>query len=211
MAKPKMQLNVRLSLAFLQLAVLLFIAFCENVVEMLTGNLSYTDPFPALADVTAKIDALKAAQQAAMDRSRVAIAARNQRWEELLGLMRQLAAWVQAHCQNSLEILATSGFNAVRSRTPVGPLPAPQTPTLKQGPNTGMLSTSTRRLRGSYTYCFRVALASAPTVYIQTVLTTSVRHTFEGLTPGQAYVVDVCGIGANGEGAYSPAVSHMVI
>jgi hypothetical protein len=74
-----------------------------------------------------------------------------------------------------------------------------------------MLSTSTRRLRGSYTYCFRVALASAPTVYIQTVPTTSIRHTFEGLTPGQAYVVDVCGIGSAGEGAYSPAVSHMVI
>jgi hypothetical protein len=193
------------------LAVLLLIAFCENAVEMLTGNLSCGDPFPALIDITAKIDALKAAQQLAMDRSKTAIAARNQRREDLLGVMRPLGAWVQAHCQNSLEILATSGFNAVRRGTPVGPLLPPETPKVKQGPSTGMLAAKTRRQRGAYTYCFRVALASAPTVYVQTVVTTSIRHVFEGLTPGQTYIVDVCGIGSAGEGAYTPGVAHMVI
>lgn len=203
--------TVRASLAFLQLKIALFIIFCENVIAMLTGNVNYVNTFPTLADVQTALDALKAANLAAQDRSLTAIANRNQAWENMLGLMRPLAAWVQAHCQNNLAILLSSGFNAVRNRTPVGPLTPPQTPILGQGTKTGELAARTRTLRGAYTYCWRVALASAPTVYLQTVLSTSVRHTFPGLTAGQIYTVDVCGIGAAGEGAYSPAVSLMVI
>ena len=132
--------TVRVSLAFLQLAIGLFITFSENVVAMLTGNLNYTSPFPALPAVQEAIDALKASYLAAKDGGRVAIAARNQDWETLLGLMRPLAAWVQSHCQNNLAILLTSGFNATRSRTPVGNLLPPETPVLTQGSNTGVLA-----------------------------------------------------------------------
>lgn len=203
--------TIRVSLAFIQLAVGLFITFCENVVTMLTDNANYTSPFPALADVQIAIDTLKATYLAAQDRSITAIANRNQAWEHLLGLMRPLASWVQAHCQNNLAILVGSGFYATRSRTPVGPLTAPQTPILQQGPKTGELAARTRQLRGAYTYCWRIALASAPTVYLQTVFSTSVRQTFSGLTAGQIYNVEVCGIGAAGEGAYSVTVSMMVI
>lgn len=203
--------NVRVALRFVRLAINLLIAFCENVVGMLTDNANFPDPFPELTEVKSAIAALKAAALAAMDGGRMAIAARKQRKEELLELMRPLASWVQAHCQNSLEIFTTSGFIAVRSRTLVGTLSAPDAPRLKQGPDTGTLAARTRLLHGAYTYCHRIALASAPNVYLQVAVTTTVKHTFENLIPGQIYRVDVCGIGAAGEGAYSPAVSHMVI
>ncbi|HEX3816994.1 MAG TPA: hypothetical protein VHW03_01760 [Chthoniobacterales bacterium] len=99
----------------------MFIIFCENVLMMMTGNTNYVSSFPSLVDVQAALDALKAANLAAQDRSITAIANRNQAREDLLGLMRSLAAWVQAHCQNNLAILLSSGFDANRTRTPVGP------------------------------------------------------------------------------------------
>ena len=63
---------------------------------------------------------------------------------------------------------------------------------------------------GAYTYNWRLALASAPTVYLQTAQTTAARHTFEGLTAGQIYNMQLNAVGTAGESNWSGVTSFMV-
>jgi predicted phage tail protein len=56
-----------------------------------------------------------------------------------------------------------------------------------------------------------VALASVPTVYVQTAQTTAARNTFSGLAPGQVYAVEVNAVGSAGASNWSNAADLMVI
>jgi len=66
-------------------------------------------------------------------------------------------------------------------------------------------------VKGGYAYNWRVALASAPTVYVQTAQTTGGRTKFAGLTPGHVYNIEANVVGAAGVSDWSDAGSLMVI
>ena len=201
----------RVSLKFVRYAIAVIIEFSRYVVTMLTGNPNYTTTFPTLATVTTAIDNLDAANNAALGGGRVAISARKVAKAEVLSLMRQLAAWVQAHCQNDRTILLSSGFETTKTPTPIGPLIAPDSPIVTHGSNSGSLHARIYKVKGAYAYNWRVALATAPTVYVQTEQTTGGRCTFFDLTPGQIYLVQANALGASGPSNWSTAGSLMVI
>ena len=129
----------------------------------------------------------------------------------LLALMRQLAAWVQAHCENDELILLSSGFKPTKAPAPIGPLLAPNAPAVRYGPYTGTLKARVRKVNGAYAYNWRIALATAPTVYVQTAQTTGGRYLFTGLTPGQIYRVQVDALGSLGESDWSDVTSLMAV
>lgn len=206
----KISIIPRVSLAFVRLTIAILIEFCRHVVTMLTGNPVFATPFPTLVDVTAGIDKLDAANDAAMGGGRVAISARKAAKAELLSLMRQLAAWVQAHCQNDRTILLSSGFELTKTPQPVGPLAAPVTPILIHG-TTGTIRARVGKVKGASAYNWRIALASSPTVYVETAQTTGGRYVFVDLTPGQVYLVQANALGSLGESDWSGTGSLMVI
>ncbi len=189
----------------------MLLMFGRNVVTMMTTNPAFTTPFPALTAVTTALDTLETAAEAAMDRSRVAIANRNAAAAEVLSLLRQLAAYVQSHSVGDVAVLISSGFHPVKGSTPIGPLQTPYTATVRQGPTSGSISARTPKLRGAYSYNWRVALASAPTNYLEEAQTTAARYLFTGLTPGQTYIVQVSAVGAAGETSWSAPTSMMVV
>jgi hypothetical protein len=197
--------------AFLRLPILLFIGYCENVFALLTGNPNFTTTFPVLAEIRAAIDKLKLLAQVAMDRSKQAIIDRNVALKELRTLMRQLAAYVQAHMQNDLSILTSSGFEPLKTPEKVGDLEAPVTPIVARGKNSGGLGARVPKLNGVSAYNWRIALASAPTVFVQTKQTAYGRVAFAGLTPGQLYNVQASALGAAGESDWSNTACLMVI
>ena len=87
----------------------------------------------------------------------------------------------------------------------------PYAPILRQGATSGTLSARSPKVAGAYAYNWRVALASAPTVYVQTVQTTGARRTFDGLTPGETYDIQLNALGAAGPSDWSNPSSRMVI
>lgn len=66
-------------------------------------------------------------------------------------------------------------------------------------------------MNGAYAYNWRVALASAPTVFVQTVQTTGSRRTFDNLTPGETYNVELNALGSAGASDWSNVSARMVI
>ncbi len=203
--------NPRVALDFARRTIAVLIEFCRHVVTMLTGNPSYTTPFPTLAGVTTAIDNLETLNDAALGGGRVAISARKAAKANLISLMRQLAAWVQAHCQNDPTILLSSGFDVTKTPTPVGPLDAPSSPILRRGALSGTLKARVPKVRGAYAYNWRAALASSPTVYVEVAQTAGGRYTFGDLTPGLIYAVQANALGAVGESNWSSSATLMVV
>ena len=64
---------------------------------------------------------------------------------------------------------------------------------------------------GAYSYNWRLALASAPTVFVQQVQTTAASNIFSGLTPGQTYTVQLNAVGSAGPSDWSDDGETMVM
>jgi hypothetical protein len=193
----------RVSLAILRLAIAYLLGAGTQVTTKMTGNASFIAPFPALIDVTAAIAALDAANQAAMGGDRLAIAERKTARAALLSLLRQLAAYVQAHCQESREVIISSGFEPTHTPTPVGQLSPPAAPVLRHGKTTGSIALRIVKPNGATSTNWRIALAATPTVYLQTTSTSSGRTLFTGLTAGELYSAQASVVGAMGESGWS--------
>ena len=118
----------RVSLAFAERTGEYILVFGRNVVTQLTGNPNFTTPFPALATMTTALDTFETAIAEALDGGRQAFAARRAAKASVLSLLRQLAAWVQAHSLGDVNILITSGFEPVKGQSPVGPCPRHRLP-----------------------------------------------------------------------------------
>ncbi|HEY5075164.1 MAG TPA: hypothetical protein VII34_10760 [Pyrinomonadaceae bacterium] len=183
-----------------------------TLLEWMTNNTKYPTPTPALTVVQTAFDAYKVATADAAQGGKENTAIRNARRAELVSLLRQLANYVDATANGDLETLISSGFPIQKTqRTPIGPLPAPDAPSVSQGPVTGTLRAVISPVYGAYAYHWRLALASAPTVYVQTALTTGGRVLFEDLTAGQVYNVEANAVGSAGTSDWSDVGSLMVI
>jgi len=182
------------------------------LLEWMTNNTKYPTPTPALNVVQTAFDAYKLAKADAAQGGKEKTAARNARRAELASLLRQLANYVSSTANGDLETLMSSGFPIQKVvRSPIGLLPAPDAPSVLQGELTGTLRAVISPVNGAYAYNWRLALASAPTVYVQTAQTTGGRNTFAGLTPGQTYNIEANAVGAAGVSDWSDAGSLMVI
>jgi len=160
--------------------------FANNVVTKIKGNPNYLQPTPELAEVTTQINTLETATHDAMNGGKILIATRNAEHATLLTLLRQLAAYVQTHCQNDYLVLIGSGFEAVRAPSPVGILPAPQNPRLETTGMSGELLFRCDRLNNSVNITVQTATNPAGPWTAQAP-STSTRVLLPNLTPGTIY------------------------
>lgn len=182
-------------------------AFSSTVNTGLTatgGSSYYTALATEIAGCRTKYTAYDLAKLIAADGSKEDIASRNALREDLTPDMRALLANISAIAKGDPVMLAATKF-PLRStnRTPLGPRPAPETPVLSQGANSGTLKAATKTVQGASLYTGRIALASKPDVFVQTIQQTGVRFEFVGLTPGEVYMVQMNCIGAAGPSDWS--------
>ena len=184
----------------------------ETIVNSMTDNASYPAPSPALASVTTAINDFSVAIDNAADGGKTLTLIKNQKRAALGAVLRNLASYVHVACDGNLATLTSSGFPVWKpTRTPVGVLPAPATPVLSLGSRTGELNAYTPPIPNASVYSWRVALASAPDAYVLEQQTTAASDTFEGLTPGQIYLVDVNAVGSAGPSDWSDTAQQMVL
>lgn len=184
----------------------------QTIVNCMTNNPSYKTPSPTLAEVTTAINDFSIAIENAADGGKTLTLIKNQKRAAVCASLRRLASYIHVTCNNDLPTLTSSGFPYQKpTRTPVGPLPPPAAPTLTLGSHTGKLDASTTPVPNSALYSWRVALASAPDTYVATDQTTAASTTFEDLTPGQVYSVDVNVIGSAGPSDWSDTSQLMAV
>jgi hypothetical protein len=188
------------------------IADVQGAINGLTDNPNFATPSPTLNAVSIALGAFTTAVAEAVNGGREMTAIKNAKRAELVSLMRQLASYVTVTISGDLTVLLSSGFPYQKPvRTRIGILPAPVAPALKLGARSGQLDASVSPIYGAASYNWRVALASAPTMFVRTVQTTGGRYSFEGLTPGQTYNVEVNAVGALGPSDWSDPAASMAV
>ena len=189
-----------------------FLTDAKTIISSMTGNAAYPSPSPTLAAIGSAVNEFDTALANAVNGGTQLTAIKNEKRAALAALLRQLASYVHVACKGNLPTLISSGFPYQKpTPTPAGELPAPVTPVLTLGVRSGVLNATTQRNANGYAYNWRIALASAPDTYLQQTQTTAASESFQGLTPGQIYSVDVNVLGSLGPSDWSDTAQQMVL
>lgn len=179
----------------------------------LYGNAAYPTPPVLEADFDTALTEFTEAIASAAQGGPADTAAKNGKREILIGLLRQLAGYVQSKCENDLATLLSSGFDAVSTNHASTPLAAPTIKELINGMS-GQLIVRVTPVANAKCYEVRHALIGpdgAPGPWQDSGLFTNSRSmAVNGLTPGGNYQFQVRAIGGStGYSDWSDPVSHM--
>jgi hypothetical protein len=188
------------------------IALTQAIISGLTGNASFPSPTPDLTAITAALADFSDAMAEAANGGVHLTAAKNAKRAVLASLLRQLAGYINVQCDGDIEKLRSTQFPIQKpTRSRLGAVSTPAAPVLKQGAKSGVLAAKSSPVEGASVYNWRIALASAPTQFVQTAQTTAARTTFAELTPGQVYNVQLNAVGASGTSDWSDDATSMVM
>ena len=202
----------KISLSFARATDGNLVIFTDSVISKMTNNAEYPTPTPTLASVQTSLTAFQDALAEAKDGGPSKTAAKNAAREVLMTKLRNLTLYVQMECGDDLAVLLTSGFEATKTPTPAGILPAPQQVTLTQGPLSGTLDLRGRPVSNAGAYeAQKTTRIDNPGSWESVDQMTAARMQIEGLTPGKTYWARIRAIGSAGPGAWSEPVSAIAL
>ncbi len=182
----------------------------RNHVTMLTGNAAFGTPTPTLLVLTAACDALDVANQAYdFNRGKTEKEARDKAFAELKDLVRELAGYVQANCNNEKDLILSTGFDVRRLPTPLGVRPAPGDVRALVTPFPGQLEVRWNGVRGRLLYALYMTDIDPldPAGWKLLMQTSKNRHTVTGLTSNTVYTFRLQTIASAGVSPMSDVAS----
>jgi len=198
----------KVSLAFAELPDPDLDAFTENVLAKMRNNTHYPDPPETLDDVQTALTDFTTKLSAAAGGGKQATAAKDASREVLVGMLREIATYVQGMCKNDLTVLLSSGYDATNNNRAQTPLPAP---TILKVTNeaTTELALKVSPVDNAHSYEVRLSVnGGAP--QSGGVFTQARKIVLTGLLPGTTYSIQVRAIGGStGYSPWSEPVSHM--
>ena len=200
--KPTHRLTIALILPKI---VALLIVYAENIIKRMTGNPYFPAPTPALAALTTAIDELRAAEAAALARTKGAATVRNQKRTALVSQLHTLRGYVQtvadADAANAAAIIESSGL-AVRKAPTRHARALAAKPGRISGEATVTAVVAARRASYEWQYS-----ADGGKTWITAPTTMQARTTVSGLVPGSTVQFRYRAVTKAGEGDWSQAVS----
>jgi hypothetical protein len=198
-----------------------FLTKSELINTSLTGNVNFPLPWPAQVPAPAVLapafSGYQSAYNAAVGGDSAKITLRIAARDTLTTILKKIAPYLELIAAGSVPMLQTSGYDLRQdiTHTPAGALlAAPTGLTLARGTMTGVLVVSADALAGAGSFEVQMTTGD-PTVEANWAAAGTFMHCsniqLTGLTPGKMYSVRLRGIGTNGPGAWSPAVSLMAV
>ncbi|MEQ1751376.1 MAG: fibronectin type III domain-containing protein [Prosthecobacter sp.] len=211
--KPKHMLQLRILLGFAAASDHSLEETATAVLSKLYGNAAYPNPPVTLVVLQAALTAFSLSIAAALHGGPEETADKNNKREILIGLLRQLAGYVQENHNNDLATLLSSGFEAVSTNRASVQLTAPTIKDIINGMSCQLL-VRVGPIDNAKCYEVRYALIGpngAPGPWQTGGLHTSSRSMPIGsLTPGGNYQFQVRAVGGStGYSDWSDPVSHM--
>jgi hypothetical protein len=202
----------RLKLNFRRLAIPEKIARAQQIVAALTGNANFPTPHPTLAAVTAAINELETAAnaaQAARLEARRRTAAQVNKEADLDQLMTQLGAYVESVAGEDEGLILSAGLEMRSAAGPDGTAPAaPETLTATTGNHEGEIELSWDAVRGARSYVVeRTTNPQEASSWVQAGVAPRSSLVVEGLDSGTRYHFRVASVTLNGQ---SPWSNHAV-
>jgi hypothetical protein len=203
-------MSLRVSLSFARLPDADLDNFAERVIKGITGNVAYPAPPVAIADLHTAVSDFLSKVAAAESGGRMDTAAKNNSRQALVEMFRQVADYVHLNCHNDRATLLSSGFQAMSTNRSASPLEQPQRVVVKNG-SSGQLVARVARVPNTRVYEGRIKASAGD--WMRSVFTGDSQHiTFDGLTPGTVYTIEVRAIGGStGQSDWSDPSSHMAM
>ena len=201
-------MSIKVSFGFARLSDGDLDNFAQGVIEAITGNATYPTPPVTIINLQAATDDFRAKLAASQTGGEADTAAKNNSRQALLGDLRQVASYVQIRCNNDLNLLLTSGFEAQSTNRASTPLEQPQGLAIKNF-HTGTLIAGVDPVKNTSMYEGRI---KGPTGdWLPSVFSGDSQHIrFTGLTPGTTYTIQVRALGGStGQSDWSDPSSHM--
>ena len=205
-------IRILVSLAFGKLPDAGLLSRGYAVAAGIPGNPAYTNPPVDPTVLKAALDKFSVAITEALDGGKKAIAERKKQRGAVLTMLRKLAHYVEANCNNDMPTLISSGFEAKSAEAaPPQPLDQPTILSVDHG-NTGQFLVQIKSVKKARHYDVRCgALAggtAVPTSWAnETFPSARAAATINGLTPGTTYAIQVRAYGKLGFTAWSdPAI-----
>ena len=173
----------------------------RNHVTMLTGNAAFPTPSPTTAALTTACDTLDTANQAYdFNRGKTEKEARDAAFKDLRLMVRELAGYVQATCNNDKELIISTGFDVQRTSESLGLLPAAGNLRALVTPYPGKLELRWNGVRGRSLYRLEITQTDPlnPAGWSALAETGKYRYTADGLTSDKVYSFRVTVVGAAG-------------
>jgi hypothetical protein len=226
MKKAKLDLRLKKVAELIQLA--------KRIVTMMTGNVNFTTPLPALVDITAKITALEAAYEDSQSGNHAKVAEMHQLTTELKHMLSFLASYVNNIAQGNEQKIFSSGMEVSKDPEHTGLLPAPADVRLLSGPNAGMVEVRFGKVANAKSYEIESFESGAiPPVqtggqqtqpvaginlginledipWEQSGISTQTKFIIEGLAPGNRIIVRVVAVNTEGKGTWSDPATMIV-
>jgi len=200
-------MNLRVSLLFARVPDAELDNFAQGIINSMTANAAYPSPPVTMAALQAAINDFTNKIAAAQTGGPPDTAAKYNSRQSLLGLLRQLASYVQINCNNDMATLLSSSFQAMSTNRAQSQLEQPQSLSIKNG-TSGQLVASVDPVKNTSMYEGRIKGATGD--WQPSIFTGDSQHiTFNGLTPGQTYTVQVRALGGStGQSDWSDPSSH---
>lgn len=198
----------RVSLSFVEFADGDLPPFATGVVEHLTGNANFPTPPVPVPDLTAANADYVARLAAVEDGTRKDTVAKNLARRTLENLLRQEAAYVQSLASENLEMLLSSGFQAVSTNRARVELPKPVIDRV-DNPASMQLALRLQPVPNARAYEVRLSY-NGGTWQAAGIFTQARKIVLTDLTPGTTYTIQARAIGGStGSSDWSDPVSHM--
>ncbi len=184
------------------------IIIAQAIVKAMTANPSFPSPTPTLAAVTAAINDLQSAENAALARTKGAVATRNAKRGALVKLLQQLKAYVQttadADAQNGAPIVEGAGMSVRKTPTRM-----PRTFRASSGAVSGTASlvAPAAARRASYEWQYS---ADGGKTWVTAPVSLQAKTIVAGLQPGATVQFKYRPVTKGGEENWSQAVSLVV-
>jgi hypothetical protein len=189
----------------------------QAIYDALNGNANIpAPPVPFdLPTLFAANQALSAANSAALDGGKKAMAVRNHCKEVVVKILDQLAKYVQANCKDDMTIFLSSGFKAQSSTKTVAPTLSESIRSVQLGPNSGQVQVRLVAVQGAGSYELRwapVPAGGVPTAWTtQSTLNLRLAMVVSGLTPGTTYAFQARALTQSGYADWSDSVTQMAL
>lgn len=204
-------MTLRVSLAFARLSDAELDNFTEGVFKGMTDTAAaYPTPPVTMVNLQTARNDFTAKIAAAQSGGPPDTAAKNNSRQALLGMLRQLAGYVQIPCNNDMALLLGAGFQAMSTNRSQSALDQPQGLVIKNGAS-GQLVASVSPVKNTSMYEGRIKGPTGDGT--GGMFTGDSQHiTFDGLTPGTTYTVQVRPLGGStGQSDWSDPSSHMAM
>lgn len=187
-------------------------AKARTIVTSLTGNPNFPTPTPALAVITAAIDALEtsaATVQSTRAKLKTDVSEQSANEDVLDGIMSQLVGYVQSVAGDDETKIHSAGMDARSAKGPSSSDPTlPEALSATVGDHDGEMDLSWDPVPKAKSYIIQVSVdPPTDTSWKQAGVSTKSSFTVTGLTPGARYQFRVAAVSTGGQSGWSdPAI-----